>query len=152
MLRRGLRQLERSAAGREVSRYHLQAEIAACHALASSFEATDWRRILTAYDTLIEIDPSPVVALNRTVALAQVEGPAAGLRALAALDRAPALRRYYPLFATRGELLRRLGRREDSVASYRRALELTPSLPVRRFLQQRIDEKSVAASRPPEHC
>ncbi len=143
MLRRGLEHLESSASGPEVSVYHLQAEIAACHALAPRFEATDWRRILAAYDALLEIEASPVVALNRTIALAQLEGPQAGLEALARLDRAASLEQYYPLYATRGELLRQLGRRQESVACYRQALELTASSPVRRFLQQRIDESLV---------
>ena len=148
MLRRGLRHLELSAAGDRISTYHPQAEIAACHALAPSFEQTDWRRILAAYDDLVEIERSPVVALNRTVALANVEGADAALRALDELDNAPELRRYYPLFATRGELLRRLGKHEESVACYQRALTLTPSAPVRRFLKRRIDERQ--ALRPAE--
>lgn len=140
LLARALGHIKRSAAGDWVSAYHLQAEIAACHTLAPSFEATDWRRILTGYERLLEIDPSPVIGLNRTVAPAQVEGPEAGLRALAQLEEEPALRRYYPLYATRSELLRRLERREESIRCYRQALELTPGAPVRRFLQRRIDE------------
>lgn len=139
LLRRGLDQMRRSAAGDQVSPYHLQAEIAACHALAPSFEATDWRQVLAVYDQLLELDPSPVIGLNRTVALAQIEGPETGLRALAELEDEPALRRYYPLFATRGELLRRLGRRKEAIRCYRQALELTPSAPVCRFLQRRIE-------------
>ena len=114
--------------------------------LAPSFEATDWPRILGAYDDLLDLEHSPVAALNRSVALAKVEGPDAGLQTLDELEKAPELRRYYPLFATRGELLRRLGRREESVACYRRALALTPSAPVRRFLQRRIDEHSALRS------
>ncbi|MFQ5348960.1 MAG: RNA polymerase sigma factor, partial [Thermoanaerobaculia bacterium] len=140
MLRLGLQMMERSATGGEISSYHLQAEIAACHALAPSFEATDWRQILTSYDELLEIEPSPVIALNRTIALALVGGAETALAALGEIDKSPALRRYYPLYATRGELLRLLGRAEESVESYRLALELAGSAPVRRFLQQRIDE------------
>ncbi len=142
MLRDGLRLMERSASGRELSSYHLQAEIAACHALAPSFEATDWPGILAAYDALVAIDPSPVVALNRAIAVARVEGPAAGLEALTTLEDAPELRNYYPLFAARGELLRFLGRSEESASCFRRALELASSAPVRRFLQGRIDRQS----------
>lgn len=145
MLRDGLRFLERSAAGDEVSTYHLQAEIASCHALAPSFEATDWRRILAAYDALVAIDPSPVVALNRAIALARVEGPAAGLEALTALDDAPVLKAYYPFFAARGELLRDLGRGEESAACYGKALELASSSPVRRFLRSRLSSRPARA-------
>ena len=87
------------------------------------------------------VDRSPVVALNRTIALAQVEGAATGLQALAGLEREPALRQYYPLFATRAEFLRQLGRHAEAAACHRQALELTPSTPVRRFLEQRIDER-----------
>ena len=139
LLRRGVRFFERSASGDQLTAYHLQAEIAACHALAPSFEATDWRRILAAYDALIEVTPSPVVALNRAIALSHVAGPETGLEALVAVAAAPAMGRYYPLFATRGELLRRAGREREARACYRQALALTRSAPVQRFLQRRID-------------
>ncbi|MCZ6727785.1 MAG: sigma-70 family RNA polymerase sigma factor [Acidobacteria bacterium] len=139
MLRRGLRHLESSASGSQLSSYHLQAEIAACHALATSLESTDWSKILSCYDDLLALDPSPVVALNRTVALAKVEGPEAGLRALDELAEDRSLRRYHPLYATRGELLGQLGRTRESVACYRQALALTSSEPVRRFLEKKLN-------------
>jgi RNA polymerase sigma-70 factor (ECF subfamily) len=145
LLGRGMTHFERSAAGHRLSAYHLQAEIAACHALAPSFAETDWRRILGAYDALLEMEPSPVVALNRAVALARVDGPEMGLEALREIARAPALSRYYPLFATRGELLRQLDRRDEAAASYRQALELAGSEPVRRFLRRRIERTLVTA-------
>ena len=141
MLRHGLHHLERSASGSQLSSYHLQAEIAACHALATSLESTDWSRILSCYDDLLVLDSSPVVALNRTVALARVEGPEVGLRALDELAEHRSLRHYYPLYATRGELLGQLGRIQESVACYRKALALTSSEPVRRFLEKRFGEE-----------
>ncbi len=145
MLRRGLAHLERSASGNRVSIYHLQAEIASCHALAPSFESTDWSRILSCYDDLLALDPSPVVALNRTVALALVEGPKAGLLALDELERYPALRNYYPYYATRGELMRQLGRDREALSYYRKALSFPCSEPAQRFLQKRIDMHTASA-------
>jgi RNA polymerase sigma-70 factor (ECF subfamily) len=140
LIARGVRWLGLAARGEELSEYHLQAEIAACHATAASAGATDWPRILACYDGLLRLNPSPVVALNRAVALARVEGPEAGLAALEALDGYRELRSYYPAHATRGELLARLGRREAARASFRRALELTSSAPVRRLCERRCAE------------
>jgi RNA polymerase sigma-70 factor (ECF subfamily) len=136
----GMRHLERSAAGDELSEYHVQAAIAACHAVASSYEATDWQRVLALYDQLLAIAPSPVVLLNRGIALAMVEGPEAGLHALDALHHDPAMRNYYLLPATRADLLLRLGQPEEAEASYRQALTLPCTEPERRFLTKRLKE------------
>ena len=85
MIARGMSRLHESAAGGEISEYHLQAGIAACHATSVDYEATDWARILALYDRLMEFDDSPVVALNRAVAVANVDGPQAGLKAVRAI-------------------------------------------------------------------
>lgn len=135
---RGVRRLGEAARGDALTGYHLQAEIAACHAMAPSDAATDWRRILECYDALLRLDPSPIAALNRAVAVARVDGPEAGLDAVEALDGHRELRSYYPAHATRGQLLERLGRREAARAAYRRALELTSSAPVRRLCERRL--------------
>jgi RNA polymerase sigma-70 factor (ECF subfamily) len=134
----GMSELERSACGDELSPYHVQAGIAACHALAPSFEATDWGRILADYDALLAIAPSPVVALNRVVALAMVDGPDAGLRAWERLADAPGMARYHLAHATAGWLWERLGNRERARQCYTRARELAPTEPERRFLARRI--------------
>ncbi len=110
--------------------YVLQATIASLHAAESS----DWARIAECYERLIELTGSPVVGLNRAVALAEHEGPQAGLDAIEGLD----LEDYHYLHATRAELLRRLGRSEQARAAYGRALELVRSEPERRFLQRRL--------------
>ncbi|MEE8366951.1 MAG: DUF6596 domain-containing protein [Thermoanaerobaculia bacterium] len=134
----GVKHLARSASGEEVSAYHLQAEIACCHTTAESFEATDWRRILSCYDALLELQPSPVVALNRAIALAKVQGPIVGLEALQTIQGHRALRNYHPLWATRGEFLRQLKRNGEAIASYEKAMELTSSQPMRKSLRRRI--------------
>jgi len=140
LLRRGLEHFRRSARGGAVTSYHFEAEIASCHALADSYASTDWKRILECYDQLLARDGSPVVAVNRAIALAEVEGAAAGLDALEQLQVLRVLKHYYPLYAARGELLRRLGRLDEAKDAYRAAQGLTSSAPVRRFLQARILE------------
>jgi RNA polymerase sigma-70 factor (ECF subfamily) len=134
---RGLTYLNR--AGRLESRgpYQIQAAIAACHARAESWEATDWPAIVIHYAALAEISPSPVVDLNRAVAIGLAEGPAAGLAALDAVD-ASALRVYHLLPGARADFLRRLGRRMDAAAEYRRALSLTSNARERRFYTARL--------------
>jgi len=140
MIKGGLRHLRKSASGDEVSDYHLEAEIAACHALAQSFEDTDWPRVLDSYEELLKRKPSPVVALNRIVALAKVDGVDAGLAELNKLSEIRALRNYCPFYAARGELLREAGNRSEAIDSYQKALGLTSSEPVRRFLMKRITD------------
>jgi RNA polymerase sigma-70 factor (ECF subfamily) len=142
MIKRGLYQLQRSAGGDEVSDYHLEAEIASCHTLAESVETTDWPRVLDCYEELLNRKPSPVVALNRIVALAKVRGVEAGLAELKKIAEDRTLRNYYPFYATRGELLREAGRNNEAVECYRYALNLTSSEPVRRFVMKRIADLS----------
>ncbi len=138
MIKRGLYRLRKSASGDEISDYHLEAEIASCHALAASFEATDWPRVLHCYEELLNRKPSPVVALNRIVALAKVDGVEAGLVELNRLAEDRTLRNYYPFYAARGELLREAGRQSEAVDAYQKALSLTSSEPIRRFLMKRV--------------
>lgn len=142
---RGLDHLRRAARGDAISTYHLEAEIAACHTVAAREEDTDWRRILEAYDALLAQHPSPVVALNRAVALLQVEGPAAALAALDAVADHPALDTYLPAWAARAEVLARLDRRVDAAVCYDRALELAGCIPVRRYLELRRRRLAVPA-------
>ena len=132
--------LERTLSGPGVGPYQLQAAIAACHAEASEPEDTDWIEIAALYDRLVVVMPSPVVELNRAVAIAMADGPAVGLALVEALDGSGRLRDYYLLPAIRADLLRRLGRKTEAAASYRRALELTSNDTEIRFLNRRITE------------
>ncbi len=138
MLRRGLHHFQKSASGDELSDYHLEAEIASCHVVAESFEATDWPRVLDCYEQLLNRQPSPIVALNRIVALAKVHGVEVGLVELDKIAEDRTLRSYYPFYAARGELLREAGRTNEAIEAYQKALGLTSSEPIRRFLMKRI--------------
>jgi RNA polymerase sigma-70 factor, ECF subfamily len=137
----GLRLLRQAMArGEKAGQYTLQAAIAATHADAASPAETDWAQIMHLYDALLTINPSPVVALNRAVALAMRDGPVAGLTAIDAILARGDLRDYHPAHAARADLLRRLGRSEEAIAAYERALQLTSLIPTRRFLQRRLSE------------
>lgn len=120
--------------------YALQAAIAAVHAEAPIAAATDWAQIVALYDLLLRLDPSPVVALNRAVAVAMHDGPAAGLAAVDAILARGELADYHLAHAARADLCRRLGRTEEARAAYRRALELVRQAPERRFLERRLGE------------
>jgi RNA polymerase sigma-70 factor (ECF subfamily) len=120
--------------------YQLQASISALHSAAPTAADTDWAQILHTYDQLLTMQATPVVALNRAVALAEVDGPAAGLAAVDRIDLD--LDRYHLLHATRGDLLLRLGRRAEAVSAFERALELATNLEERRFLSRRRDAAS----------
>ena len=132
--------LERAISSGQVGSYTLQATIAATHARAPTAEATDWDRIVGLYDLLARADPSPVVALNRAVAVAMRDGPASGLALVDAILARGQLDAYQPAHATRADLLRRLGRTAEARAAYRRALELTRQEPQRRFIERRLGE------------
>ena len=120
--------------------YALQAAIAAVHAGAARAEATDWWQISLLYGELANVMPTPVVTLNRAVAIAMAEGPAAGLALVDALASGGALDDYHLLHAARADLLRRQGRRAEAAGAYRRALELATNEAERRFLAARLDE------------
>jgi RNA polymerase sigma-70 factor, ECF subfamily len=132
--------LRRAMASGEIGPYGLQAAIAAAHAEAPTAEATDWDRIVSLYDLLARAHPSPVVELNRAVAVAMRDGPAAGLALVDALLAGGQLDSYHLAHAARGDLLRRLDRPAEARAAYRRALELTRQQPERRFLERRLRE------------
>ena len=140
---RGLAWLARAGSIEHGGPYQLQAAIAACHARAASWEATEWPRIVALYATLAEVAPSPVVDLNRAAAIGMAEGPAAGLAALDRIDVAP-LRAYHLLPAARAEFLRRLGRRAEAAAEYRAALGLVDNTRERAFLAARLAECDIA--------
>jgi RNA polymerase sigma factor (sigma-70 family) len=134
---RGLAHLERAGPLEHAGPYQLQAAIAACHARAASWEATDWPGIVVLYEALAAAVPSPVVELNRAVAIGLAEGPEAGLAALDRLDAA-ALRGYQHLPAARADFLRRLARWAEAAAEYRRALALADNASEQRFLAARL--------------
>ncbi|NJP43207.1 RNA polymerase sigma factor [Actinacidiphila epipremni] len=120
--------------------YQIQAAIVACHATAASAGETDWEQIVALYGHLVELAPSPVIELNRAVAVAMAEGPAAGLELLDALRESGALARYYLLPAARADLLRRLDRPAEAADAYREALALAATDSERRFLARRLAE------------
>jgi RNA polymerase sigma-70 factor, ECF subfamily len=122
------------------SPYALQAAIAAVHCQAARAEETDWRQILALYDLLARVQPSPVVSLNRAVALAMVDGPQAALKIIDELSTVNDLENYHLLHATRADLLRRMGASKDAAKSYAHALELATNESERRFLQKRLRE------------
>jgi RNA polymerase sigma-70 factor (ECF subfamily) len=132
--------LVRAAAMGRTGRYQLQAAIAACHTTAPTSEETDWLQIVTLYDLLVHRDPSPVVRLNRAVALSHLEGPAAALRQLD--EFAEALSMYHLLHSTRGYLLRALGRDAEAADAYRTALELAANPVEQDLLRTRIGVES----------
>ena len=138
LITRGLDALARAAAlGGARGRYALQAAIASCHARARVAGETDWARIAALYGLLSEVEPSPVVELNRAVAVAMAEGPAAGLAIVEGLRDVPSLAGYHLLPAVRGDLLARLGREREAVAEFERAAELTRNDRERALLLER---------------
>jgi RNA polymerase sigma-70 factor (ECF subfamily) len=132
--------VERALASRRIGAYTLQAAIAAVHAAAPQAAATDWAQIVELYDVLARAEPSPVVELNRAVAVAMRDGPAAGLALIDALLARGDLADYHLAHAARADLCRRLGRTADARAAYRRALDLAQQEPERRFLERRLGE------------
>jgi RNA polymerase sigma-70 factor (ECF subfamily) len=140
MIHLGLEHLELSAEGEELSDYHLQAGIAACHVVADDYESTDWTRILSFYDQLTSINHSPVIALNRAVAVSMVDGPAAALEAIDKIKSLPPMKNYFLLPATRAELCVQIGDLQSARDAYQQALELVGTDPERRFLLRKLKE------------
>jgi RNA polymerase sigma-70 factor (ECF subfamily) len=140
MIARGMSRLQESAAGGEISEYHLQAGIAACHATAVDYQSTGWETILSLYDRLMEYDDSPVVALNRAVALANVRGPQEGLKAVRAIRDRDKLSAYYLFYSVIGELEMRLNNREAAAEQFRKAFELAETKSERAFLLKRLQQ------------
>jgi len=132
--------VERALASRQVGAYTIQAAIAAVHAKASSPAATDWTQIVALYDLLIRTNPSPVIELNRAVAVAMRDGPLAGLVLVDAILARGDLEKYHLAHSARADLCRRLGKTAEARTSYERALNLTRQEPERRFLERRLAE------------
>jgi len=139
MIARGMFHLAQSASGEEITAYHLEAGIAACHCAARDYASTDWRQILELYDRLIELDDSPVVALNRAVALAEVHGPQAGIEALRASRNVDSLESYYLLYAVLGELESRLDHAGEAAKYFRKSLQLAEIKSEQAFLSKRLE-------------
>ncbi|WP_439495848.1 RNA polymerase sigma factor [Bosea sp. (in: a-proteobacteria)] len=147
LIGRGLRAIERARAlGGAPGRYVLQAELAACHARARTGEETDWGRIAALYGVLGTLTPSPVVELNRAVAVSMAEGPAAGLAIVDELVSEPALRTYHLLPSVRGDFLSKLGRHGEAQAEFERAAAMTRNVQERILLLARA-ERSLQAAR-----
>jgi RNA polymerase sigma-70 factor (ECF subfamily) len=146
LIAEGIRLVETALSTRRAGPYTIQAAIAAVHAGAPAAAATDWVEIVALYDVLARVDGSPVIALNRAVAVAMRDGPAAGLTIIDGILGRGDLADYRPAHAARAELCRRLGRVADARGSYERALALARQEPERRFLERRLAELSVADS------
>jgi RNA polymerase sigma factor (sigma-70 family) len=151
LIRRGLAALTRAEKlGGAPGPYALQAAIAACHARAVTSEQTDWRRIVALYEALARIVPSPVVELNRAVAVAMAAGPAAGLALVDQLVADPALRNYHLLPSVRGDLLQKLGRLTEARAEFERAAGLTRNARERNLLLDRAQACTKPSNHPPQ--
>ena len=138
MIARGMFHFARSAAGGEITEYHLEAGIAACHCAAQDYESTDWRQILALYDRLVELNDSPVVALNRAIVVANVHGPAAGFDAVAAIPGREKLESYYLLYAVLGEFEERMDDPLAAAGYFRKSVELAETKSEQQFLTKRF--------------
>jgi predicted RNA polymerase sigma factor len=149
LIRRGLAALAHAEKlGSAQGLYVLQAEIAACHARARTPEETDWLRIVTLYATLAQLAPSPVVELNRAVAVAMAFGPAAGLELVDALTIGRSLENYHLLPSVRGDLLKKLSRLDEARAEFERAASLTRNARERKLLLERAQACAVGSTQP----
>jgi len=137
LIRRGLAALDRAERSGALGSYGLQAAIAACHARARTADATDWPRIVALYDELQRIAPSPIVRLNQAVAVSMASGPATALAIVDALSKEPALAGYHLLPSVRGDLLSKLGRRDEARRELERAASLTRNQRERALLLDR---------------
>lgn len=142
-INQGLKFLSQSACGDEFSVYHLEAHIAACHAVSRSYEESDWHQIVDYYDDLMEMNPGPVIALNRAVAIGMLKGPEAGLAALQSLAEDHKLEHYYLLPAAFANFYRRLSDKPKAIFYYEKALALAGTQAEKRFLEKKIAECSV---------
>ncbi len=140
LIAEGVALVEHALRGRPAGGYAIQAAIAAVHAEAPSGAATDWAQIVGLYDVLLAMEPTPVVELNRAVGVAMRDGPESGLRLIDSILARGSLEDYLHAHTARADLCRRLGRRAEAVASYRKALDLTRQEPERRFIQRRLWE------------
>ena len=141
-IKEGVALVERALAMHRPAPYALQAAIAALHAEAPSAAQTDWPQIVALYDVLAGIDPSPVVELNRAVAVAMRDGPQAGLQLIQSIMKNGELEAYHLAHAAQADLYRRLGKKDEAAKAYKRALALSKQEPERRFLERRLAEMS----------
>jgi RNA polymerase sigma factor (sigma-70 family) len=139
MIARGMLHLAQSAEGNEISEYHVQAGISACHCEAPNYESTNWSCILSLYDQLMKFDHSPVVALNRAVAVANVHGPKAGLEAVAAIENRDKLESYYLLYAVLGEFESQMNDPLAAAGYFRKSLKLVEMKSEQAFLTKRLE-------------
>ena len=135
----GMRHFGASAAGDTITTYHLQAEIAAVHATAASDAATDWPKLVELYNDLYKLEPTPIVLLNRAIAISRSNGPHAGLNALEEIDAHNSLRNYHLLPAVAAELWKQVGDHQRAAQAYHRALECPCSAPERAFLETQLE-------------
>jgi RNA polymerase sigma-70 factor (ECF subfamily) len=143
-IERGMAALHRAQKlGGGARSYALQAAIAGCHARASTVAETDWERIVLFYDALLQISPSPIVGLNRAVAVGMAQGPAAGLHALDAIAAEPALANYHLLPSVRGDLLMKLGRYAEAREELQRALAMTDNVREQDLLSKKLKQVDV---------
>jgi RNA polymerase sigma-70 factor, ECF subfamily len=142
LMQEGLELVFRTLSSRRIGPYSIQAAIAAVHAEASEIRETDWNQIVALYDILYRLEPSPIVELNRAVAVAMRDGPAAGLPHIDAILERGELQDYHLIHSARADLCRRLGRRQEAADSYTRALGLTHQETERRFIERRLIELS----------
>jgi RNA polymerase sigma-70 factor (ECF subfamily) len=140
LIKNGIALVEQALSSRRFGPYTIQAAIAAVHAESPTASATDWAQIVALYGLLIQADPSPVVELNRAVAVAMRDGPLAGLELIDAILARGELKHYYLAHSARADFCRRLGRTEEARVSYDQALRLTQQEPERRFLERRLEE------------
>jgi RNA polymerase sigma factor (sigma-70 family) len=147
LIARGMFHFAQSAAGDILTEYHLQAGMAACHCAAKDYESTDWPQILSLYDRLVELDESPVVALNRAIVIANIHGPQAGLDAVKAIEDLDKLESYYLLYAVLGEFEERLNHREAAAVHFQKALDLAQLKSEKTFLSKRLQACAGAATR-----
>jgi len=150
MIARGMFHLAQSAAGEQITEYHLQAGIAACHCAARDYESTDWGQILAMYDRLVQFDSSPVVALNRAVAIANLHGPEAGIAAVEAIPNRAQLNSYYLMYAVLGDFEMRRGNFRGAAEQLRKALSFAELQSEKAFLAKQISacEERVESSSP----
>ena len=146
MIARGMFHLAQSAAGEEITEYHLQAGIAACHCSARDYESTDWRQVLALYDRLVEVDNSPVIGLNRAIVVAKLHGPRAGRDAVQAIQNRDKLESYHLLYAVLGEFELELNDPSAAAECFRKSLERAETKSEKLFLEKRILACETAAN------
>ena len=145
MIAKGFYRIGLASTGHEITPYHVQAGIAACHCAAPNFESTNWTQILALYDRWVAIDDSPVIALNRAVVVANLSGPRAGLEAIATIPHRAVLESYYLYHSVLGDFEARLGNHKSAAAHFQRALDLTAVASEQAFLAKRLEECAAGA-------